>query len=446
MSRAAAVVLVVLCWAGAALADDLDRAEQLAWNKQFAESEALYREVLGTQPSRRAQLGLARVVMWQGRYAEAMARFDELLRVNAQDADALEGRGTAAYWSGDFRSAARDFRRVLALDPKREFPRTSLAEIASTMRPSQRIAIAGSRDDQPLDATRAELSATLYSDPLTRWTFGIGALHLETERRGERTAEQVRVQADTRWRGLALTASAGAFDGDFVGHAGIGWRRLSLRVERQAELASATGIRANAFSTTTTLRWNHDRPSLVAAAEASHRRYSDDNRGHALIAYAVAPLLRRGGWTVWAGGSAAARDTEETRFHATAVSATLDPQGFFRYQYRGEYDPYWTPDDLLEARGVVAIERAIGEGRVKLHADAGIARDTGRAFGPDAGSGVFPTQVLTFTFDRDYNPYRFGIAAELPLTTAFRLEAGIERSVTVDYRSTTFHAALARRR
>jgi hypothetical protein len=37
------------------------------------------------------------------------------------------------------------------------------------------------------------------------------------------------------------------------------------------------------------------------------------------------------------------RDTKQSRFRMTAVSSTLD-QGFFRYQYRGEYDPYWSPD------------------------------------------------------------------------------------------------------
>jgi tetratricopeptide (TPR) repeat protein len=443
------MVLAMLVLTGAARADDLDRAEQLAWNKQFAESEALYRTIVAKQPSRRAQLGLARVVMWQGRYAEAIERFDELLRTNARDVDALEGRATAAYWSGDFRSAQRDFRRVVELDPKREFARTSLSEIASTMRPEQRIVIGGSRDDQPLDVNRGAVAATFYSDPLTRWTAAAGATHLETERRGERTAEHVRIEGDTRWRGLALNGSAGVIDGDFIGHALVGWKSLSLRIERREELASATGIRANAFSTTTTLRWSRERESLVAAAQASHRTYSDDNRGHALVAYAVAPLLRRGPWTVWAGGSAAARDTEETRFHATAVSSTRE-QTFFRYSYRGEYDPYWTPDDLIEARAVFAVERAIrfgsGTGSVKLHADAGAARDKGRAFGPDAGSGPFPPQVLTFTFDRDYNPYRFGLAANVPIIESWRFEAGIDRSVTVDYRSTSFHAALVRRR
>jgi hypothetical protein len=61
--------------APAARADDLDRARRLAWEKQFAESEALYRVLLERGPaSRDVRLGLARVVLWQGRYAQAIER------------------------------------------------------------------------------------------------------------------------------------------------------------------------------------------------------------------------------------------------------------------------------------------------------------------------------------------------------------------------------------
>ena len=445
MLRRAVVLAVLMGWTAVAAADDLARAEQLAWDKRFPESEALYRTLIEKEPSRRAQLGLARVVMWSGRYPEAISRFDALLRGNANDVDALEGRATAAYWSGDFRTALRDFKRVLQLDGDRQFARTSVAEITSTMRSSQRIGISGLRDDQPLDIDRAEIAATFYSDPLTRWTISADKVHLATERRGTRTGNHVRVDADTRWRRLALSAGVGMFDQDFVGHASVSRGSLSLRVERQEEIASATAVRAGAFSTTTTLRWSRERPSLVAAVEGSLRNYSDDNSGQALVAYAVKPVLQRNGWTLWAGGSVAARDTDETRFQATAISATREGT-FFRYSYRGEYNPYWTPDDLREARAVVAIERALYRGRIKLHADTGVASDKGVAFGPDAGNAPFPLQIVPFTFDRHYNPYRFGLAADFALTSSLRLEAGVERSVTVDYRSTSFHAAVARRR
>jgi tetratricopeptide (TPR) repeat protein len=110
--------ILLVCIALPLFADDLQRAQELAWAKRFAEAEAVYRRM----PASPAQkLGLARVVMWQGRYGEAIALFGQLDGI-----EALEGKATAQYWSGDWRSAARNFRRVLALDPDRELARTSL--------------------------------------------------------------------------------------------------------------------------------------------------------------------------------------------------------------------------------------------------------------------------------------------------------------------------------
>ncbi len=427
-----------------ALADDLRTAEQLAWDKRFAESEAMYRRILtNNQNSNAAKLGLARVVMWQGRYGEAIALFDDLDGI-----EALEGKATAEYWSGDLRGAARDFRRVLAIDANREFSRTSLREIESTARPSQRVTVDSTRDDQPLDAVRAEVASTFFSDPLTRWSVVGGTYRLDAGRIGETDGQYVALENETRIGAFTFGGSAGVFtfpDGVRrpIGSVSVRHRALTLRVDHREEIASATSLRTHASATTATLRWSHDR-DWIGAAEVSHRRYFDGNRGHAAVAYAVVPL-RRGGWTLWSGGSAAARDTETSRFRMTAISSTLD-EGFFRYQYRGEYDPYWTPDDLLEARVVAALERRTSRGGVKIHADGGFARDRGHAFGPDAGPGPFPASTFTFAFDRTYRPWRAGIAADVTFASNWRIEAGIEHAVTVDYRSTAIHAALVRRR
>ena len=438
--RFAVTVALLLSIAEGATADDLRRADELAWAKRFAEAEAIYRRI----PSEAAKLGLARVVMWQGRYAEAIALFAELDGI-----DALEGRATAEYWSGDYRSAARHFRRVLALDPDRELARKSLAEIESTARPSQRIWTGGTTDDQPLDTLRGGVEATFFSDPLTRWTVAASGYRLEAERFGrEASGESVRLANETKFRGWTLGAALGVFaypDGVRrpIGGASVRWQQFTLRIDHAPELASATSLVTHAASTTTALRWDYDR-SWLAAAEVSHRRYSDGNDGRALVAYAVAPL-RRNAWTFWGGASLALRDTSESRFGVTAISSTLDG-GVFHYRYRGEYDPYWTPDDLADARAVVAVERRFARGDVKLHADGGYARDRGRGFGPDAGATPFPPQTFAFSFDRTYHPWRAGVIGGVTIGGGLRFEAGVERSATVDYRVTSFHAALVRRR
>jgi hypothetical protein len=447
MPRRLLILLATILLTTAAFGADprgLRAAEQLAWDKRFAESEALYRRILQEDPaSNEARLGLARVVMWQRRYDEAIVMFREL-----EGIEALEGRATAEYWSGDLRSAARDFRKVLAIDPGREFARTSLSEIEATARPSERVSVDAVEDDQPLDAVRAEVASTFFSDPLTRWSVIGGAYRLDAGPIGESDGEYVAIENETRFGDLTLGGSAGLFtfpDGVRrpIGSLMVRHRSLMFRVDHREEIASATSLRTHAAATTSALRWSHDR-NWIGAAEISHRRYFDGNRGNAAIAYAVAPW-RRGDWTFWGGGSAAIRDTEDSRFRMTAVSSTLDA-GFFRYQYRGEYDPYWTPDNLVEGRLVAAVERRMARGGVKLHADGGYTRDRGRAFGPDAGPGPFPGSTFTFAFDRSYRPWRAGIAADLAFATHWRMETGVQRSVTVDYRSTSVHVSLVRRR
>ena len=440
--RAGALLLFLAIAAGPGMAEtpSLQQANELAWSKRFAEAEALYRRI----PTDAAKLGLARVVMWQGRYAEAIALFRQL-----EGVEALEGRATAEYWSGDYRAAARDFRRVLKLDGGRELARKSLAEIESTARSSQSVAVDGTSDDQPLDGLRAEAVATFFSDPLTRWDVAASHYRFDAER-FDREADggSVTVTNETKIRMWTLGASLGVFtfpDGERrpVGGASARYRWFTLRVDRTPELASATSLRTHAASTTTALRWDYDR-GWIAAAEVSHRRYSDGNEGRAAVAYAVVPW-RRNAWTFWSGASFALRDTGESRFDVTAISATLEGTAF-RYRYRGEYDPYWTPDDLAEARAVFAVERRFARGGVKLHGDGGYARDRGRAFGPDSGATPFPPQTFAFAFDRSYRPWRAGIAADVSLTPELRFEARVERSATVDYRVTSFHAALVRRR
>jgi hypothetical protein len=410
------VVVVVLVLAFAAGAEELQRANELAWARRFAEAEVAYRKILAAQlRSAEAALGLARVVMWQGRYREAITLFAKLDGI-----EAIEGLATAQYWSGDHRAAARNFRRVLAIDPGRDTASRSLAEIQATAVPSQRVTISGATDDQPLDMLRGEVSATLYSDVQTQWSAILGHYEMDAQPkdRSSTRGEYATLANETTIRAWTVSAAAGLFtfpDGvrQPVGSASLRRNHFTLRVERQPEIASAPSLVRHVASTTSALRWDWNR-NWLASAEITHRSYSDHNQGRAASAYLLIPF-RRHGWTLWSGGSVSMRDTDESRF-------TL----------AGRYDPYWTPDDLREARAVFAFERNVGRGTVKVHADAGHARDRGRA-------GDVP-------FDRTYDPWRAGISAGFQLGGGFHVEAAIDRSTTVDYRVTSFHVSLVRRR
>jgi hypothetical protein len=448
MRRVAVVVAVFICLADrSARADDLQQALELAWAKNFAASEALYRSILSAQPSSRAaQLGLAQVVLWQERYREA----HELFRaVVPPGADSVEGMATAAYWSGDLRTAQRHFRRALELDNSREFSRRSLTEIDSLARPAQRFTLFFIDDDQPLDRLNAEVEATHYSDPLTRWSVRAGGYRMNAGSIGTSRGEYLRVANETNWRAVTIRAGLGVFtfpDGVRrpIGHLALLHGPFALSVTQQEELATATALRTHATSRTTALRWSHEK-AWVAAAEVSHRRHFDANEGMGAVLYGVAPLARRGSWTLWGGASAAFRDTDESRFRVAAVSSTLEGNEF-RYDWRGQHDPYWTPRDLREARGVVALEFREESMGIKFHGDAGVAADRARAFGPDTGATPLPTSQFDFEFDRQYRPFRFGFTADRVVAAGYRIELHAERSVTIDYRSTTIHASLVRRR
>ena len=448
--RGAVALIIALACAGSApaasVAEDLQAAEQLAWAKRFAESETLYRSILGRAPgSGPARLGLARVVMWQLRYGEAIALFDA---IQPPTADSLEGRATAQYWSGNLRAAARDFRRVLGMSPDRESARKSLAEIRGLAVPSQRVSFDRARDDQPLSAVRGEISATFYSDPQTQWSVAAGGYSLDAEHAGDSRGEYVIVANDTALGRAGIAGSIGVFsfpDGVKrpIGGVSLRYGSFLASVSRREELATATAIRTHGASTSATLRWSRDR-NWIVAAEISARRYFDGNTGQSALAYAVAPF-RRDRVTIWGGASAAFRDTEDSRFRIASMSGSRDGSSF-RYQYRGEYDPYWTPDHLVEGRLVGAVESRLGGVGLKVYGDGGYARDRGRAFGPDAGATPLPVSPFAFPFDRSYRPWRAGITLDWPLSSAFRLEAGAERSNTIDYRSDTIHVALVRRR
>ena len=96
--------------AAQAAEDPYHLPETLAAARRFDEAEAEYRRELRERPQDwRLRLGLARVILWDGRYREADHEFAALLAERPSDPNALLGYAQAAYWNGDFR------RRLLQL-------------------------------------------------------------------------------------------------------------------------------------------------------------------------------------------------------------------------------------------------------------------------------------------------------------------------------------------
>lgn len=455
MIRRGLVLAVVLAVAANVLADertDLARAQALAWSKHFDEAANLYLHMLNEHPrSRDATVGLGYVRLWQGRYAEARRLF---LRF-PHDAEAAEGAATAAYWSGDFRTAEREYQTLLASHPGRQTARRSLGEIRSASATTERVDVGLVDDDQPFRATRTEARVSAFTDPLTRWDAIAGTYRLSSQvTRGG--APFLIAQNETVFPSLGLTATTslgGIRTPDHRTHA-IGGVSLRYRlaghdsviagITRREIMTNAT--RLYPFVDVLSARWSHDAPWL-ASIGAERDRFSDRNSARAFDGYVLYPLRKRGKWTFWGGASALMRDTKDSRFYVTQINSTRDASGaFFHYTYRGAYDPYWTPLDLREARLIAGVERRIGSATtMKVQLDGGAAHDRGIAFWPPAGPGVFPAQTGTSMFPRTYHPWRLRASAVTPLAGGFSLDLGFEHSATAYYRANSVHASLARR-
>ena len=441
-----------LVWCAAMLlAQILEQARQLAWQKQFAAAENLYRQALRDDPeSRDAKLGLAQVLLWEGRYREARRLFKTL-----PGADAAEGAATAAYWQGDFRTAAREFAAL----PDRKFARQSLADIRAASEGDVRATIEALDDNQPYRAWRSSVTASSFTDPLTRWDVTAGGYGVHNIDRGVTRNEpfvSVKNVLVLPRQKLTITSTIGALrfpdattraiGGVAVARKISGNSTVTIGVDHHELLTNATAIDTHPSVTTLAAAWTRYVPrGWLAGAEAGNNRYFDGNDGSYIQGYALWPIVKRNATTIWAGGSAAIRNTDETRFALDAVSSTLTGN-FFSYSYRGSYRGYWTPIDFREARAIVSAARTFDKAELKAQVEGGVGHDQARAFGPFAGSSPLPSNIFPFDFHRTFHPYRVAAGVSLPIATAYRLQVDLERNVTVFYAANAISASLVRRR
>jgi tetratricopeptide (TPR) repeat protein len=424
------------------LASILEQAQQLAWQKQFAAAEKLYRQALQSDPaSRAARFGLAQVLLWEGDYREARTMFRSIA-----GADAAEGAATAAYWQGDFRTAAREFAAL----PDRDFARRSLAEIRSASDGNERIDFDGVDDNQPYRAWRSSATASMFSDPLTRWDVTAGGYSIRNITRGETRTEPFAMVSNAYvlpWQRLTITSSIGALrfpDSSTrpIGSLTASWNRaanaLAITADHRELLTNASAIDTHASVTRFAASWTRYKPhDWLAGFEAGHNRYFDGNSGDYAQGYFLWPFAKN----FFAGASAAVRNSRETTFFLDSESSTLTGN-FYTYSYRGAYRAYWTPIDFREARAIVAFATSM----LKVQVEGGIGSDRARAFGPPSGLSLIPSNIFVFDFRRTFHPWRADVSWSAPIAPSYRVQVDVERSVTVFYAANGIRASLVRHR
>jgi tetratricopeptide (TPR) repeat protein len=437
-------------------------AETQAWDKKFEEAERVYRSALKRFPgSRDLELGLARVLAWQGRYPEARLVLSRLVNRNSDDVEALESLGLVEYWSGDFRSASRDFRRVLRKRPESAEARRGVAGIESASAARYEVSTAFGSDDQPYRVGRLQTKASVFSDPLTRWDGAVGSYVLRAAGQGDANgvAPFARVGTETVIPSGHLTITpwieALRFpDGYTEGLWGIAlrhalgpWGDVTVRASRQELLLVRSSIDEHPSVTSVGASWDWKRPSgWLARLEASRLRYFDANDGWSASGFALAPLGSLSGFTFSIGPAVSYQDADESRFQlASSVSVPLGG-GAFRYEYTGQYDPYWTPHHLWDVHLTAVVQGNVSRNlTAKVQADGGYAHDRAVGFGPETGFTAVPPAAFSFFFDRTYHPWRLAASLTETFTCGARLEVGYEHQVTVFYTSDALHATLGGR-
>jgi hypothetical protein len=304
------------------------------------------------------------------------------------------------------------------------------------------------RDDQPYRRARGYVSFTPPAESLTRWRVEAGTYHLESIAHGvSATAPFASVAVSTSFPRTGISIEAWGRGQKFPDDetkllAGGAVRRallsphsrVSLSVDQRELLYTTTSLNTHPYVTAATLRWDLEQPSgWYAAAHAEGLRYFDDNRGLAIGGYAAVPVFRTPRATLWLGGGASYRDTDETRYRIDTISSRPVPGGRFAYEYEGVYDPYWTPIETTEVRAAMALRWASGGGTaLRLHADGGAGRESAIGFGPATGSSPFP-QSGSGVFERNYNPWRAGFELTRPLGDSSSIVLSYEHFVTAFY-------------
>lgn len=348
-------------------------------------------------------------LLWRGEYVAARAEFEEVLRQQPRDASARLGLAQSYYWAGDYRRALREFQRL----PNHAEARRAVDEIHAASRPGFAVEADAIDDDQPYRGGDADARVFFFSDPLTKWELRGNGSRLRALGEDRSTAA-IAVAGETTLPSIRTLVRAGLArfrfpDGgarilpELTAEHRLRTSTITLDARRTPLLRSAPAILTHAWGDELSARWARENGGgLQFAVAAQHVRYFDRNRGWSTSAYVLAPISA----ALRVGASAALRDTRESRF------------------INGRYDPYYTPQDLAEARVVGAY--TLGRGRLSMsaHLDAGIAREH------SAGSFV---------------PWRASLGLTMRVTPDVAFSASATHDSTAFYNANEIHAGLAGR-
>ncbi len=275
-------------------------------------------------------------------------------------AEAQSLLGTAAYWTGDWKTAASRFERALQLHPGHTEARRQLAELRAAIAPTTGLSGAFRSDNQPLRRWDGEVYADWHADPMSRVSLRAGTFH-GPDRDSGMTVSHSEIALRRTWGRSGLRTEAAA---------GIVYRRSStdwtgrvtlvrcLPRSMQAVLSAERAVyfsTSASFSTTVTRTQfslmidRSESRGTIAQAGYWYNRYFDDNMGHVVSAWALVPVLRGTRGLVRIGYGFNYQHTGNSRFTPAAAGST-----------KGAYTPYYTPRRLSAHSLLAFVQTSIG--------------------------------------------------------------------------------------
>ena len=352
--------------------------------------------------------------------------------------------GTLAYWSGDFVDARRHFAEALRLDSSHAEARRQLREIEMATATWFRVGAAGWDDDQPLQRFTASAEGGWFANPLTPLTLRAQATRFDADGFAETVSVVDGTLAAYVPKGrLELSLGAGLLqrtvgDGtDWTGRAALGVRLpastlLQVSAQRTPYFNTVASLSTPIMTRSVDglLRWRHN--GWMAEAVARQETYPDENDITTGYAWFLAPLVRRAGGMLQAGYSFTAQSATSNHF-VPRDDAPVFPPRPAPITVPGEYDPYYTPQNL-RVHSALASARFAPNERWTLTTDITIpihARDDAPVLiaVPSPPDG----DIVRAYNDRRFSPWNVRGGIDIALTEAAHVALSLEHGQRAYY-------------
>ena len=123
----------------------IEYARALSWNGQLDDAENVYRPLAGTGDAD-AQKGLARVAAWRGELQRSMLAWQQLIITRPSDPEALTGLAQVLHWQGRDADAEASLRLALRANPGYGDARVLLRWVEAALRPNVTVTASGADD------------------------------------------------------------------------------------------------------------------------------------------------------------------------------------------------------------------------------------------------------------------------------------------------------------